>query len=981
MIEDNDHFYSADANYGLDRITFAGGEIWDRAEIESRVFIGGGDGGEALYGTDGDDRFRGAGGADVFHSSAGNDTFIYAMGDGNDIIREWSSSTSEIDTLRFVDIDADGVELARSGNDLLLKILATGEVIEDEEHFSSSSVHYGLDRIVFSNGEIWDRTRIGSEAAFRGTAGDDTLSGTDGADTFVGGEGDDTIQSAGGSDTFIYRAGDGSDRIVETSTVASETDKLKLADLVLADLSWSRSAADLFIKVNSTGHVITVVDQFGAGGRGLEAIVFGDGSSWSRADIETRVMAWPDTHAGTSGPDTLYGSAGNDVISGYGGDDRLYGESGADMLSGGAGNDYLQGDYGNDTYLFDLGDGQDRIRDSGSSSDLDELVLGTGISTGDVTVTQADAGQDLVLSIAGGGSIILDDQLVATWGGVEQVRFADGTVWDREALLARATQSTSGDDTFYGDFSANALSGEAGNDKLYGGNGSDTLSGGAGDDYLQGDYGDDTYLFDLGDGQDRIRDSGSSSDLDELVLGTGISTGDVTVMQADAGQDLVLSIAGGGSIILDDQSVATWGGVDRVRFADGVVWDREALLARATQSTSGDDTFYGDFSANTLSGEAGNDKLYGGNGSDTLSGGTGDDYLQGDYGNDTYLFSLGDGQDRIRDSGSSLDVDELILGVGISSGDVTVTQADSGQDLVLSIVGGGSIVLDDQLVGAWGGVDKVHFADGTVWDRIALLASATQPTAGDDTFYGDFSTNTLSGGAGDDKLHGGLDGDTLSGGTGNDYLQGDYGNDTYLFSLGDGQDRIRDSGSSLDVDELVFGGGIGAADVAVTQADAGQDLVLSIADGDSIVLDDQLAGTWGGVDQVRFADGTLWDRSVLFQKSLVGGAGDDRIYGDGAANVISGGGGNDLLSGGGGSDTFVFDPNFGQDTIADFIAGAASPDIIQFKSSIFADFAAVMAAATQNGSDVLISTGGGDTLLLKNVGLSNLHADDFIFAN
>ncbi|WP_163335532.1 hypothetical protein, partial [Enterobacter hormaechei] len=69
--------------------------------------------------------------------------------------------------------------------------------------------------------------------------------------------GDDTIDGGQGSDTYVYAAGDGYDRIVETSTTAGETDTLRLSGLNLADLSLSRSATDLFVKVVATGHVIT----------------------------------------------------------------------------------------------------------------------------------------------------------------------------------------------------------------------------------------------------------------------------------------------------------------------------------------------------------------------------------------------------------------------------------------------------------------------------------------------------------------------------------------------------------------------------------------------------------------------------------------------------------------------------------------------------------------------------------------------------
>ncbi|MEH2556594.1 hypothetical protein V1286_004123 [Bradyrhizobium algeriense] len=56
-------------------------------------------------------------------------------------------------------------------------------------------------------------------------------------------------------------------------------------------------------------------------------------------------------------------------------------------------------------------------------------------------------------------------------------------------------------------------------------------------------------------------------------------------------------------------------------------------------------------------------------------------------------------------------------------------------DLVLSITGTtDKITLRSQLLSAAGGVDQVVFADGTVWTRASLLALATAPTNGNDTF-------------------------------------------------------------------------------------------------------------------------------------------------------------------------------------------------------------------------------------------------------
>lgn len=66
-------------------------------------------------------------------------------------------------------------------------------------------------------------------------------------------------------------------------------------------------------------------------------------------------------------------------------------------------------------------------------------------------------------------------------------------------------------------------------------------------------------------------------------------------------------------------------------------------------------------------------------------------------------------------------------------------------------------------------------------------------------------------------------------------------------------------------------------------------------------------------------------------------------------------------------------------SITDFIAGAGSADVIQLDPSIFADFSSVYAAASQVGSDTLITFDANNTITLKNILKTNLHADDFSF--
>ena len=129
---------------------------------------------------------------------------------------------------------------------------------------------------------------------------------------------------------------------------------------------------------------------------------------------------------GQAGVDDLDGGAGNDALYGGAEDDNLDGGAGDDTLHGGADNDYLEGQAGADTYLFDAGDGTDRInadgdatgnillfRDSGTFALArgnlhlgrvdNEFDTGTGGQTGyqhdDLRITLSSGGQDTIVYI------------------------------------------------------------------------------------------------------------------------------------------------------------------------------------------------------------------------------------------------------------------------------------------------------------------------------------------------------------------------------------------------------------------------------------------------------------------------------------------------------------------------------------------------------------------------------------------------------
>ncbi|RYF53182.1 MAG: Ig-like domain repeat protein [Comamonadaceae bacterium] len=103
------------------------------------------------------------------------------------------------------------------------------------------------------------------------------------------------------------------------------------------------------------------------------------------------------------------------------------------------------------------------------------------------------------------------------------------------------------------------------------------------------------------------------------------------------------------------------------------------------------------------------------------------------------------------------------------------------------------------------------------------------------------------------------------------------------------------------------------------------------------------------------------------------------VVGTYGANTLKSTSADDIFIGNGHPDTFVFAPNFGNDTIKDFRASGSAHDVVQFSKSMFDNFADVLSHATQSGQDVVI-TSGHDTLTLKNTKIGALDKSDFHFA-
>ncbi len=134
-----------------------------------------------------------------------------------------------------------------------------------------------------------------------------------------------------------------------------------------------------------------------------------------------------------------------------------------------------------------------------------------------------------------------------------------------------------------------------------------------------------------------------------------------------------------------------------------------------------------------------------------------------------------------------------------------------------------------------------------------------------------------------------------------------------------------------------------------------------------------------GIDKIDLSQHEI-DPADSGNDVLVGGAGDDKLYGDTGDDTIDFGLGDDHAEGGAGRDTFIFKAGYGADTITDFQGGSGVGDVVEFQNSLAADYAALQAFMDDfGGASTVIDFGGGDSLTLQGVMLSDLDADDFRF--
>lgn len=433
----------------------------------------------------------------------------------------------------------------------------------------------------------------------------------------------------------------------------------------------------------------------------------------------------------------------------------------------------------------------------------------------------------------------------------------------------------------------------------------------------------------------------------------------------------------------------------------------------------GRDVLHGDRGNDTLNGKRGNDLLRGGRGSDEADGGSDRDEVFGDSGNDTLGGGRGSGDevdggagdDEV--SGGPGSLDSLIGGVGRDRID-----GGAGNHDIASYRGAGGPVAVNLGAGVVTGAEE---------ESLTAIEDAVGGS-GEDLLLGSRATaNRLDGGPGDDRLLGLWRTDQAYGGPGSDQCVGPFsvedscgpvggrhGTKIELYESIIGSSSLTIAGDD-DVDDvtvargdhgyLVRGGSGnpvlrsaprsgGCASIAGSVSCAGPvtSILVSLGGGNdrltvrgNVPADVSVTVDGGpGRDWVRGGRGgdTLYAGDDTDPDTIVGGAGDDVLFGvnilhprrsSGAATLV-GGPGNDLLVGGQPCDD-LFHGGLGDNDSASFARVRNAGTVVKaaIGGRVFDPEASACGASRIDGTvekiegstgpDVLLGSAGPDTLL------------------
>ncbi|GAA5181126.1 hypothetical protein GCM10025771_27280 [Niveibacterium umoris] len=874
----------------------------------------------------------GGAGNDLLNGRAGADTMTGGLGDDVYVL---DSATDSV------------VEDGGAGKDTVITSLASYTLLTNFENlvFATGST------AATGTGNLVDNSMVGADGADKlsGLAGSDTLRGNAGGDSLDGGDGNDLLDGGDGNDTLIggagadaLYAGNGNDSLAGGAGSDSLYSGVGLDTIDGGNDSTVVGAADtsvdtLFVLGNQADYTIT---RTGASSARFQNLATGEDITVSNIEavkfadqVGATLMGDLINALGSPGSDTLSGGAGRDSLNGGAGNDLVQGFGGEDELAGGAGNDTLVGGAGMD--LLDGGDGSD------------------------VYVFRQGDGDDVI------------DQNDTVAANIDELQFADA-IAPADVTISRGAQT-------FDDLVVRVN------------------KGGQIDQVVVSGF----FL------NDAINNAGAIDQI-RFTLGDTLSTNDVLWTRA---QLATMALTGGAD---DDFLLGYASTNDSLTGAGGDDWMMGSGGNDTLNAGDGNDALYGGTGNDSLLGGAGNDYIAAGDGADTLIGGAGNDQMTGGAGSDTYVWGRGQGQDTISedyfadadgrttpldyyvttgDVPRSADIDTVSIGAGVRPDQVVVTRAVD--DLRVSINGSADdvLVVKNFFSGSVAPIERIQFADGTIWTATTVRTKVLFPTSGNDSLVGYLGgdrilgqggndtldgrqgNDTLDGGEGDDSLIGGLGNDSLIGGVGSDTLNGgdgfntligglgndlltswgSTGTDTYRYSLGDGYDTIQDSGGTDRLDITAPGAALGY------QRLNGTGMMITINGQDAIVIQDAFGS--GKIETIAL-NGVVQTPVLAAPERWLGTQNADGLYGLDSAELIEGLAGNDELQGGGGNDTLV--GGLGRDRLF----GGDGDDTYRYKAGDGTDliFEAsgndTLDLSTENRADWLV-TGEGDLILTR----------------
>ncbi len=295
------------------------------------------------------------------------------------------------------------------------------------------------------------------------------------------------------------------------------------------------------------------------------------------------------------------------------------------------------------------------------------------------------------------------------------------------------------------------------------------------------------------------------------------------------------------------------------------------------------------------------------------------------------------------------------------------------------------------VVRLWGGADSVTVNAGTT--------GTVYGGGGNDLMIVRGGNATLEGQVGDDRMVV-MEAArvTMRGGDGNDTFEfakdlltkditvdGGAGNDTLIFRQSVNVDAS-DSSNVRGIEAIRFGGAENS--FALLNGNTGQSLTVS-GEGStpvnarldvSAITSDRTINIGENINlsiSGKLAGSLVLQMNAGANGSIAGSTGNEIIIGNALNNILHGGGGNDTLTGGGGADVFVFKPGDGTDTITDFAAGSDRIDLRAFGTVK----GLANLGLSQSGADTVVTISSSEKIILKNVTMAALKAQDFIFGS